>query len=223
MSDPACGARRLSGVVIPGGDLDGVDLREGRLERVEFRRVDLTKTRFVNCQARGVLLSEIVVNPHYTRLELAGIDPPSQILGLRVREGGLARGVYDPAAVRQVLVQCGAALPPSATSVSTARNVPERFERLLERLARSYRRMNPVCTGDDTLRTLFQDRAWPTLENLLVRNGVVTREHRATKGQPKVFLRRQFLAEELMAGADRAADVAPQIRAFWDELEREPK
>lgn len=214
---------RLSGVVIPGGDLSGVDLRAGRFERVEFRRVDLTNTRFLSCEARGLLLSEIVVNPHHTRLELAGIDPPSQILGLRVREGGLARGVYDPVDVRQVLVQCGAMPAPSETDVSTVRDVPERFERLIERLARTYRRMNPVCTADDTQRSLFQDKAWPTLETLLVRNGVVTREHRATKGQPKVFLRRQFLPEELMAGADRAAAVAPPIRAFWDDLERETK
>lgn len=214
---------KLSSVVIPGGDLDGVDLRDGHIERVEFRRVDLTRTRFLNCQARALLLTEIVVNPHYTRLELAGLDAPSQILGLRVREAGLARGIYDPTELRQVLVQCGAATPLSSTSQSTLRTVPERYERLLERLARSYRRMNPVCTGDDTLRSLFRDESWQVLETLLVRNRVVTREHRATKGQPKVFLRRQFLPEELMAGADRAAPVAPEIRGFWDDLEQEPE
>jgi hypothetical protein len=212
---------RLWGIVIPGGDLNGVDLHEGRLEKVELRRVDLTKTRFIACKARELAFSEIVVNPHYTRLELAGVDAPSEILGLRVREGGLARGVYDPSEVHQILAQCGAMPPPSPTSVSTIRRIPSKFEHLLEKLARTYRRTNPVCTSDDTLRTLFGDASWPTLENLLVRNGVVTREKRSTKGQPKVFLRRQFLPEELMAGADRAAVVAPQIRAFWDDLESE--
>jgi hypothetical protein len=212
---------RLWGVVIPGGDLNGVEMQDGRLEKVELRRVDLTKTRFVACSARELMLSEIVVNPHYTRLELAGVDAPSEILGLRVREGGLARGVYDPAELRQILAQCGAVPPPSPTTVSTLRTISSKYEHLLEKLARTYRRTNPVCTSDDTLRSLFRDESWPTLENLLVRNGVVTREQRATKGQPKVFLRRQFLPEELMAGADRAAAVAPQIRAFWDDLERE--
>ncbi|MBL8136981.1 MAG: pentapeptide repeat-containing protein [Acidobacteria bacterium] len=212
----------VAGVVIPGGDLEGVDLRDGRFERVEFRRVDLTRTRLLNCHARGVLLSEVVVNPHYTRLELDGVEPASQILGIRVREAGLARGVYDPNEVRQILVQCGAATAPSEASASTVRNIPERFERLLERLARSYRRMNPVCTSDDTLRSLFQDGSWPALEAALVRHGVVTREHRATKGQQKLFLRRQFLPDALMAGADRAAEVAPQIRAFWDDIEGPP-
>lgn len=212
---------KLTGLVIPGGDLDGVDLRGGRLERVEFRRVDLTRTRLLSCQVRGLLLSEIVVNPQYTRLELAGIEPASQILGLRVREAGLARGVYDPADLRHVLVQCGAVQPPSAASESTIRGIPKRFEPLLEKLARCYRRMNPVCTSDDTQRALFQDKSWPVLEDLLVRNGVVTRESRATRGQPKVFLRRQFLPEAIMAGADRAAEVAPQIRAFWDDIEQQ--
>ena len=36
-----------------------------------------------------------------------------------------------------------------------------------------------------------------------------------------MFLRRQFLPEELIAGADRAAAVAPEVRAFWDDLEKE--
>src|SRR5204862_2357938 len=130
-------------------------------------------------------------------------------------------GVYDPTELRQILAQCGAVPPLSPTSASTLRKIPSRDEHLLEKLARTYRRTNPVCTSDDTLRTLFRDESWSSLENLLVRNGVVTREQRATKGQPKVFLRRQFLPEELIAGADRAAAVAPQIRAFWDDLEKE--
>lgn len=212
---------RLWSVVIPGGDLNGVELHDGRLDKVQLRRVDLTKTRFVGCKAHELTLSEVIVNPHHTRLELAGVDAPSDILGLRVREGGLARGVYDPTELRQILAQCGAVPPQSPTSVSTLRTIPSRYEHLLEKLARTYRRTNPVCTSDDTLRSIFRDESWSSLENLLVRNGVVTREQRATKGQPKVFLRRQFLPEELIAGADRAAAVAPQIRAFWDALEKE--
>lgn len=212
---------RLWGVVIPGGDLSGVELYRGLFEHVELRRVDLTRTRFVNCEARDVLFAEILVDRQHTRLEFSGLDAPSQIIGLKLREGGLARGVYDPTQLRQILVQCGAMTQASEADSSTLRTVPARLNHLLEKLARAYRRSNPVCTGDDSQRALFRDPEWPVLEDLLVRNGVVTRERRATSGQPKVFLRRQFLPDELVAGADRAALVAPEIRAFWDGLEAE--
>jgi len=213
---------RVWRVVLPGGDLTGVHLLDGRIESVELRRVDLSNTRFVGCRADGILLSEVVVDPSRTRLELAGLDVSSQVLGLRVRERGLVRGIYDPAEIRRVLAACGAVPEPTAEEVSTTmRPVPNAHRQLLERLARAYRRTNPVCTADDTLRGIFRDGHWEDLEGLLLRNGIVTRETKNTSGRPKTFLRRQFLPEQIMAGADRAAVVPTAVRAFWDELEQE--
>jgi hypothetical protein len=214
---------RIARVVFPGGDLKGVTLEESGLDRVEMRRVDLTATRFVRCRAEGLLLSEIVVDPANTRLELAGLDPASQLVGLRLRAQGLVKGVYDPAELQRILAACGAVRPITVDKPDTVRQVAPRYLNVLEKLARAYRRTNPVCTADDNLKSLFGDPAWPRVEQALIRTGVVTRESRQTGGRPKTFLRRQFLPEQIMAGADSAAVVPPAIRVFWDELERVTK
>jgi hypothetical protein len=217
---PAVGIR-IWKVVVPGGDLAGVQLRDSRFDGVELRRVDLSKTRLEGCRADELLLSEIIVDPEATRLELAGIDVSSQIIGLRVRHHGLIRGVYDPNEVRRILVSCGTIPETSEDEVATTvRPVPATYMTLLERLARAYSRTNPICTHDDTRKALFRDSSWPELERLLLRHGVVTLETRATSGRRKPFLRRQYLPEEIMAGADRSAAVPTNVRAFWDELER---
>jgi hypothetical protein len=212
---------RIWGVVLPGGDLHGVELRGTCFERVEFRRVDLSGTRFIACRADALTLSEVVVDPARTRLELIGLDVPSQVLGLRIREMGLVRGVYDPAEVRRILADCGALTPTSSGTQQTIRTIPAKHRQLLEKLARVYRRTNPVCTADDILSSLFDDPCWDEIERLLVRHGIITRETRSTSGRAKTFLRRQFLPEELMAGADRMSTVPAAVRAFWDDLERE--
>jgi hypothetical protein len=214
---PAVGIR-IWRVVIPGGDLDGVRLRNGCFDRVEMRRVDLSKARFEDCRAKDLLLSEIIVDPQVTRLELAGIDASSKIMGLRVRDHGLI-GIYDPTKVHRILVSCGTI--PEASAQATIRPISKVYIDLLNKLARAYRRTNPVCTRDDTLKAIFEDEHWPKLEGLLLKNGIVKPENRPTSGRPKPFLRRQFLPEEIMAGADRNAAVPNSVRAFWDELERE--
>ena len=217
---------RMSGlrvwqVVLPGGDLAEVCLHASRLEDVELRRVDLSSTRFLDCRAAGVLLNEVVVDPSMTRLELADLDVASQVLGLRVREHGLVKGIYDPAIMRHVLAACGAIAEPSAEEVATTmRSVPSAYKDLLERLARAYRRSNPVCTADNTLRGIFGAVRWGELEEHLLKSGIVTRETKSTRGRPKTFLRRQFFPEQIMAGADRAAIVPLEVRRFWDDLER---
>lgn len=220
-TDGSCEGLRLWRVVIPGGDLEGVHLRDCRLEQIELRRVDLTKTQFEACQAKDVLLTEIIVNKQSTRLELAGVDVTSQIIGLRVRDHGLIRGVYDPVELRKVLIACGTLSNEEAHSPSTVRSVAEPLKELLEKLARAYARTNPLCTADDTRRNLFMDSLWPRLERLLLSHAIVTRETRATSGPAKPFIRRQYLPEEIMAGADKAAVVPVAIRAFWDDLEKQ--
>lgn len=218
---PAVGIR-IWGVVMPGGDLAGVTVQNGHFDHTELRRVDLTTTRFEACESDSLLLSEIIVDPQATRLELSGIDVSSEIIGLRVRYHGLIGGVYDPREVYRILVACGTIPKSTAASVATTiRAVPNGYLTLLEKLVRAYTRTNPICTHDDLRKGIFRDASWPLLERLLLRNGVVTVENRAASGRRKPFLRRQFLPEEIMAGADRNAAVPKQVRAFWDELEQE--
>ena len=122
-------------------------------------------------------------------------------------------GEIDPAEVQRLLAQVGAVPAATADTPSTVRSVRADDLELLEKLARAYRRTNPVCTADDNLRGLFNDHGWPRLERILVKQGVVTKETRPTGGRQKVFLRRQFLPEQIMAGADRAAAVPPGCRS----------
>jgi uncharacterized protein YjbI with pentapeptide repeats len=210
---------RVARVVFPGGDLRGVALEEASFDRIEMRRVDLTGARLVRCRAEAILLSEVIVDEASTRLELAGFDPASQLVGLRLRVRGLVKGVYDPTELQRILAACGAIPPITVEKRDTVRKVPTKYLEVLEKLARAYRRTNPVCTADDNLKSLFGDSSWSRIEQALLRSGVVTRESRQTGGRPKTFLRRQFLPDQIMAGADKAAVVPSAVRAFWDELE----
>lgn len=210
---------KLARLVFPGGDLCGVELQGSELNRVEFRRVDLSKTRFVECKGTDVLLSEIIVDHSHTKLEIHGVDPASQIVGLRVRDKGLLRSLYDPNEIQSILEALGTVLP-HEEGVSSVRGVAEPYIKILEKLVRYYRRTNPVCTADDNLRHVFRNPHWNDIERLLIKHGVVTRETRATGGQPKSFLRRQVLTDHIMAGLDRLTSVPSQVGAFWDELEK---
>lgn len=207
----------LADVVIPGGDLAGVSVRNATLHRVELRRVDLTQTKFEASKAHNVMLFEVVIDPQRTRLELAGLDPQTDVMGLRVVEGGAIRPLYDPSALAQALMQVGAL--PHAARIDTSRHVPPRVVELLERFTRAYRKANPLCTADDMMRGVFQDPDWKLLQKHLIRSGVVSEENRHASGQRKVFLRRQVLPDEIMAGLDAKAKVPEPVTNFWQALE----
>ncbi|OPZ39161.1 MAG: hypothetical protein BWY99_01456 [Synergistetes bacterium ADurb.BinA166] len=207
-------------VVIPGGELRGLQFKNCRFERMELRRVDLSETVFENCHADRLVLSDVVVDPETTRLGLIGFDVDSDLAGIRIRDQGLLRGVYDPAERHKLMIDCGllpvATAPPNASQ----RQVDSRVVDLVRRLSRLYGRSNPVCTSDDTQRRLFGDPNWPELERLLLQHAVVTQETRQTGGSQKNFLRRRVLPEQLMAGLDRKASVPREVKSFWDALEK---
>lgn len=210
---------RIRNIVMPGGDLTGVVMQRCNIVDSQFRRVDLSSTKFVDCRADNILLSEVIISLSSTRLELRGIDIANEILGLRLRDKGLVRGLFDPEEARNALISCGAIGRSDDDFSDSIRSVSKRYLSLLERLTRAYMRSNPVCLADDGLASLFHNEYWKDLEKLLLKHELVLLQTRATKGRPKDFLRRQFLPEELMAGADRTATVSPNIRSFWDELE----
>lgn len=211
--------KRIRSVVFPGGDLAGVTLHDTILDNVEFRRVDLTRTRFLQSRSIASSFVDVVVDPTYTRLELAGLDVRSHIQGLRRKAQGLTERIYDPVDLHRTLATCGAVEPPREET-STVRVVDDRVWTLLEKLVRAYGRSNPVCTSDPHLRPLFGDFRWPEIEKLLLSSRVITKESRATGGPKKDFLRRRVLPDDIMAGADRENEVPPQVRRLWDELER---
>lgn len=211
---------KISGVVFPGIALGEVALKNGTFANVQFRRVDFSHTKFVACSATNISLIEVTVDPPTTRLELAGLDIRTQVHGLRFRKEGALHVEYDPAEVHKKLAECGA-VAPIVDEDTQRRLVDDRIIDLLERLVRTYRRTNPVCTSDDNLRQIFADRNWGSLERLLLDQGILTKETRPTGGRPKAFLRRQVLPEHILAGRTRNADVPQQVIRFWDSLERQ--
>jgi hypothetical protein len=208
---------RIANTVFPGGDLGPVQLSECRFEKVVFKRTDLSRARLVKCQAYLVLLNEVIVDPEVTRLELAGLEPASQVTGLRQRVDGIINPVYDPGHVEALLQRCGAV--PLDHEPIPGRRVAEGDLRLLERLARAYGRANPVCTSDGAMRETCNDRRWPRIQRLLEKHEIVNAETRDASGPSKVFLRRRVRPELLMMGLRKDADVPANIRMFWDELE----
>ena len=206
----------IRSVVFPGGHLGGVTLRRCRLIDMVIRRTDLVAARFVECEARNVRLLEPLVASDSTLLNLSGLAA-EQVTGLRSRAGGIVETSYAPAVVAEILRACGASIAdswePGASEVA-----PDVVE-LMNKLMRVYARANPVCTGDETTKKVFGHPLWPDLQKLLVKHHVVKKETRQTSGTRVTFLRRQFLPEQIMAGLRQRADVDPNIRAFWREVE----
>ncbi len=203
-------------VVFPGSHLRDVTLKRCSLIDVMVRRTDLTSTRFVNCEARDVLWFEPLVATSSTRLELRGLDV-SHVTGLRV--AGCPEVLYDPETIGTRLKSCGA--PVRIAPEGRGPRVPAEYVDLIERLMRAYRRANPVCVEDPALAGVFDDPQWKTLEQLLIDHEIVTKERRATSGQPKTFLRRRVLPEQMMSGRNGRADGVPRVRSFWRALESE--
>lgn len=208
--------RTIRSVTLPGSRLKGVTLKRCRLIDLTIRRTDLVATRFVECEARNVMLVEPQVDRDSTRLDLDGLTV-EQVARLRVRKHGDVETIYAPTEIVKILRACGAPVV-ADTEPDEPRADPEVVE-LLNKLMRVYARANPVCRDDGTMKKVFHDSRWAKLEKLLLKHHVVKKETRPSSGKTPVFLRRQFPPEQIMAGQRGHADVHPNIRAFWREIE----
>ena len=204
---------RFTSLTFPGGSLNGVILQECTFRDVAIRRTDLRQTRFASCQARNLTLKEPKISGRSTKLELKGLDPIRDVVGIWSAERRDL--VYSPDQVLEILKECGVSIPERSAPDSRP---PAEICELMERLMRAYRRANPICTADNTLRSLFRDPNWPGLRDALLEHGVVTQETRGTGGKRKEFLRRQYLPEQIMAGIGGRQDVDAHIAEFWRDL-----
>ncbi len=206
----------IRSVVFPGSNLKNVTLSQCLLIDVVMRRTDLTLTRFVACEARGVQLYEPRVSLESTRLELTGLGM-DDLTGIRVVDDDDTTDTnYDPSFITATLQSCGAPITDDSGPKGPA--VPDAELALVERLMRAYHRTALVCVQDDTLSSLFSDPRWDGLQRQLVEHGIMKLEERATRGQRKKFLRPRFLPKQIMAGRVGRPDTDPKIRSFWEAL-----
>lgn len=201
-------------LIFPGGALGRVTFRNCSFEDVEFRRTDLTRTRFRDCDARSaVIFREPRVAPGSTVLGLRGLDE-SHFVGLCI--DGADEMTYDPSRIREALAACGLEIPRELPDVE--HTVDPDVVELLDRLMRAYRRANPVCMQDEALKRLVSHAKWDELKALLLEHEIVNRDRRETGGKRKEFLRRRFRPDQIMAGRGNGGDIHPRIRRFWHSL-----
>jgi len=212
----------LGNITVPGGSLAGVTLSRFELVACELRRVDLTRTRLLQCAFQRGLLHDVIVDPSFTRLEFEDFDPSMQLVGLRVVTDSGVVQEYGPVEVRETLASCG--MEYLVTRVPIARlAVRADILELLDRIVRAYQRSNPISVNEDEARTtaIFRSPDWPRVEQLLLESGVATREFRSTRGSKRSFLRRQVNSEEILIGADPSANVSAPVRQLWKMLVEE--
>ena len=209
----------IRSVTLPGSHLRKMALKRCRLTDVSLRRVDLSDTKFLDCEATNLTMIEPVVRvgENATWLEIRGLNSLESVAGIVVLEGDAQKRVtFVPKEVSSILRRCGA---PIAGEREDAREVAEELMDLLDRLMRAYRKGNPVCEADPALQGTFESPRWPDLRALLIEHELVKVEARPSGGARKTFLRRRFLPEKLMEGASRQRCADAAINRFWDDLE----
>ena len=207
----------VSGMVFRGGDLHGVVFRRCAFSDIGFRRTDLVGTKFLDCAASGMLLTEPRIGAGSTRLEIAGLRAPDDVYGLHVVDDSSEMRVFAPGDIVRHLHECG--LPGAGKETASLRVVSERTMSLLNKLMHAYKRANTLCEEDQRLAPLFKDPGWPGLQTLLLEHDIVRQERRQTSGPSKKFFRRLFRPEDIMQGQYKESRAGPQIVGFWKALE----
>lgn len=185
-----------------------------RIERCHFSGTDLTKAQFVGSTGVDLVFDRVLVQVGTTSLDLSGTSV-EDFYGLIARTPTGDRMLYSPADMRSVLLGCGLA---AAQESAGLRQVPEEIVNLLVELCWVFSKTNVVTEEDTEMRNIVSSAAWADLRQALVDSEVVTTEVRSARGR-KVFLRRHFRAQDIMAGLDSEADVAEKIRNLWEMLE----
>lgn len=208
----------LKNLVIPGGSMENVIISGSIFENIEFRRVNFSGCRIRASRGVNVVFQEPLINLETTTIQISGVSLANEVFGIRVVAESGVQTIYDPVEIQNVLVRIGLTSPGESRS-GAGRQVKREEFALIEKLVRAYKRSNPVCTGDDTLASIFLHSSWPDVELMLLESGVATLERRATSGTPKPFLRRQVQPEQIMLGVWRDAEVPVEVAKFWDAME----
>jgi hypothetical protein len=208
---------RIVGLSFAGESFENVAVEGIRFESVEFKRVDFSGARFTQGKAVECLFYEVTIDLQSTLLELSGIDPSTDVVGLFVRDQGQRQGpVYEGGEVRCLMARVG--VPVSNDALPVHDVDPELLE-LLNRVMGAFDRTNVIWTSDDKHRRLVSHKDWGGLKRQLLRKGIVEPEDRPNKGQRREALRLKYSPQEILAGINPGIDSPEPVRELWLALE----
>lgn len=213
----ASGPLRVSAVTMSGEDLSSVELTECTFERVVFRRTDLRAAKLRGCIATSVTLEGVLVSLSSTLIELAGLDPSTDVKGLQFEDTvtGLLDMTFDPVQVGQLLQQIGLGGP---TAQSIRYSVRPPVMDLVGQLCRAYRVANPLGTNHTRWGHLIGAGLGKDIRRVLVDHGLLSEDGgRPTRGPAQEFFRKRFDEVELMEALTKPSE-RPEIEAAWRDL-----
>jgi hypothetical protein len=208
---------RIRGITFAGADLTGVEIASPTLENVVFRRADMRNTKLREGHARSVRLHEPIVEPNSTLLDLDGLDPARDIMGLQLVTSSGVRVEYNPRRILEILRECGAVAdaPPQVLF-----EVDEDVLGLVMELCRAYERINPLGEKHPQFGWIFERQEWPRIRNALLSAGLITAQSKQVQGPARAFFRKQFVPSELVS-ALYDPHARSEFADFWSQISSE--
>lgn len=193
--------------------------RNVKFEGCEFTGSRLDRARFEDCDATSSRFQSVVVT-NESHLDFAGIIPGANFGSLIHPD--VDDEIFSPQEVAEVLRRLSAPLP--GATVETFKYSPRAkvLIKLLQIMARAYRRANILFESDEHLAKLFTAKQWPALRKVLTENKVVREEERAVSG-PTVRAYRLLVAlDALLSGENASAPPSGPIADFWSAMRAIP-
>ncbi len=200
-------------------DFGDATFRDVVFDNCEFTGSRLDRARFDGCDATTSRFQSVVVT-NESHLDFTGIVPGANFGSLIHPD--VEDEIFSPQEVAVVLRRLGTPLPGS--SIATFEYSPKAkvLIKLLQIMARAYRRANILFESDDHLVKLFGDKQWPALRKVLTEHGVVREEQRAVAG-PHVRAYRLLVAlDSLVSGENMPEPPKGPIAEFWSALRALP-
>ncbi len=195
-------------------DFRGLAFVDCSLEDCHIRGGSLAGTTFDNCVGRSCLLEGVLVDRDSTRLDIEGLLANS-VLSIRVVQDE-SRLIVRPNLVSAELARVG--LPTAVGAERTRYDVSERAVDIVEQVVNLFRSTNLIAFTDQYAKPILQVAERAGVLPAMVEEGLLHYNDRSASGQ-KVFIKRSFVPQDVLAGLDRETRVDDKIHGFWERLE----
>ena len=207
--------RTIRNVNFPGGDLQGVILRECIFKNVTIHGTDLTNTKFIDCDPNEFTLMEPKIKTGSTLFKFVPLLGLKNVIGVVEIDNKGKRTVYNPKKIAQIFQRCGGRIEIE----DSVRDIDKAWLARMEKLAYAYENTPILCVDYSDSKSISRDAKWFEFKDLLIEHGLVREENRPKSGPTLMFLRREFSPDQIMLEIDRANNVDRKIARFWDALE----